>query len=112
MQSSLSVYVEELAALRIVMKKIHRSPKNRNALENLCLALDVPFAAPVLDVPTRWNSTVDMIENALRLKKPLLKMKDVLQFDPDERIPSEEEFKTLEDLLPFLSPFKTATKII
>jgi hypothetical protein len=78
-QSSLKVYVQELAALRIVMKKIHKSPKNRNTLQNLCSALDVPFVAPVLDVPTRWNSTVDMIENALRLKKALLKMKDVLR---------------------------------
>jgi hypothetical protein len=39
----------------------------------------------------------------------------LLRFDPDEpdeRMPTEEEFSTFEDLLPFLSPFKTATKIM
>ena len=66
---ALAVVDEELSAIRNYLKVIVGSPKRLAQLkEDFIEQRGSSFFKPILDVPTRWNSTVDMIERAVRLK--------------------------------------------
>jgi hypothetical protein len=53
---------------RDLAKAISDSPKCVEALSRVCSALSVPCRKRVLDVPTRWNSTWEMISVIIQLK--------------------------------------------
>lgn len=62
---------------------------------------------PLIDVETRWHSSLDMIESLLRLKNFC---KEMEKMDQKFYIP-EEEWNMLEDLYEALLPSRVATKI-
>jgi hypothetical protein len=47
------------------------SPKLLEALSAICASLKVAAQTPKLDVPTRWNSTWEMLNTTMALKKAL-----------------------------------------
>ena len=77
--------------------------KNENLSQERCIKL-------VQDVPTRWNSTYDMLDSVIVNKRALEVM-----VDDDEtsaigsKMPSEHEFILLEGLCQILRPLKDLT---
>ena len=65
--------------------------------------MDGQFVKPILDVPTRWNSTFDMLQRALRLKACLNGYSN--------SIPSED-WDFFEEICSFLGPFKECTLMV
>ena len=65
----------------------------------------------VLDCPTRWNSTYNMLERILELKNSILILSiynnDILSF-----LPTMEEWEEIVSLCRFLQPFNAATKLL
>ncbi|CAG8803303.1 41130_t:CDS:2, partial [Gigaspora margarita] len=47
---------------------IRTTPQRIELFESICNACRIKFIKPILDCPTRWNSTHDMIKNGLFLK--------------------------------------------
>jgi hypothetical protein len=62
---------------------------------------DVKKIKPVIDIPTRWNSTFYMLESAFELKAPLMMH---ITTDPDLRqyALSDEEWDYLDRLMVLL----------
>jgi hypothetical protein len=71
-KDALAVVEEELSGIRNYLKKIVGSPKLIQQLaDDFIEKGGEKFVKPILDVRTRWNSTVNMIERAIRLKSGL-----------------------------------------
>ncbi|GBC30168.2 zinc finger BED domain-containing protein RICESLEEPER 2-like [Rhizophagus irregularis DAOM 181602=DAOM 197198] len=67
-KEALSCLDGEISLLRELIVKIRASSLRREKLSNACKNNDINDLKPILDVPTRWNSTFDMIKRALQLK--------------------------------------------
>ena len=61
-------FLKILLQLRELIVKIRASPLRREKLSNACKNNDINDLKPILDVPTRWNSTFEMIKRALQLR--------------------------------------------
>ncbi|CAH2101177.1 unnamed protein product [Euphydryas editha] len=61
-----------------------------------------------MDVVTRWNSTLDMIERICSLQEPLEASLGILH-NPVENL-SEGEWQTLPEVIKILKPFKQLTE--
>jgi len=61
-------------------------------------------------MPTRWNSTLTMIESILDLRQP---MREVLKkLGKSDMILDKEDFDLLDQLRQFLTPFNDITKLL
>ena len=71
-QNALNLVNGEISGIRKYVKAIIHSPKKLPQLHDNFEELGVRhFGKPILDVATRWNSTVDMIARAIRIKECL-----------------------------------------
>ncbi|KAL4113373.1 hypothetical protein QTP88_017005 [Uroleucon formosanum] len=76
--------------LRSIFSKIKRSEKMKNKFRSICDTMGVSTTlSPILDCPTRWNSTHDMLGVALKLKKGIITLSSIL--------PELIEFQISED---------------
>jgi hypothetical protein len=69
---------------------------------------------PILDVPTRWNSTADMVDRALRLRRPLTILFDDMNQaagDDNSYKVAPAHWKIFDEYSNFLSLFKQATEM-
>lgn len=81
-QAALKEADEEISEIRDYIKAIVHSPKRLQLLEdNFHESNMTQFVKPILDVKTRWNSTVDMISRAFRLKQALVLTMDTMYND-------------------------------
>ncbi len=73
-------------------------------------AAEIPILGPLRDVPTRWNSTLKMLQRALLLRKGL----DATCSNREWRYSeiTEEEWKLIEEAVELLKPFETATRLV
>ena len=62
---------ESLAKLRYFCKKIHSSSKRQQDLNFKCEINKEPQNKVALPIDIRWNSELNMCENALKMKKSL-----------------------------------------
>jgi len=71
----------------------------------LCPIHNIRILKPILDVPTRWNSTYEMCARALVLR---IVLDAISRTDLDLRqyILSEEDWEKIELLVSILAPFK------
>ena len=111
-QAALSVIKVDLERLRIGIKKIRSSPQSNAKFKTMSQS----DLTPILDVPTRWNSTADMLQRALELKDGLIAYfcsYDSVQSSADERISLKpESWGDFERILMYLVPFKRYTELI
>lgn len=101
----------------------HQSPKLSSYLEQEQEkdgVKDIQTLAVKMDVVTRWNSTLTMLRRLLQLKNPIdmvrltlsrSKLKDDTQLYTKliERILSQGEWNTVEELIKVLTPFEKMT---
>jgi hypothetical protein len=109
-QAALNVLRDDFASLRLVIKKVRSSPQYFMKFKELQIGTDLK---PILDVPTRWNSTADMLERALKLKDPLIAFSSI--FDSGKKaseatlsLPTNS-WINFERLLEYLLPFRKVT---
>lgn len=110
---------------RDLAKKILDSPKLLEALAGICSVLKINNKVPELDVPTRWNSTWEMMNTILQIKLPLLELIRRIRdrhdgytsftITSDDRLAQDVSHITwhaVEDFCAFLKPFKDATVLM
>ena len=109
-QAALSVLKDELAGLRLVIKKVRSSPQFFLIFKELQYDMSLK---PILNVPTRWNSTADMLERALKLKDSLIAFYSL--FDSGKKASEAplslpiDSWINFEKLLEYIVPFRKAT---
>lgn len=94
-KDALAVVEEELSGIRNYLKVIMGSPKRLQQLkEDFTEQGGRNYVKPILDVPTRWNSTVNMIERAMRLKLGLVVTMEAMYFESVSRYYSKTNYRT------------------
>ena len=80
-------------------------------LNSYCEKCEIQSYKPVLDVPTRWNSTLHMLENALKIMPALqILMNCVSEFK--KLYFDSNEVNTIKTLVGFLKDFEIATTVV
>ena len=110
---------------RDIVKKISDSPKLLEALAIVCSNLKVANKIPSLDVETRWNSTWEMLNGIISLRKPLEELLRRIRdrhegfcnftIEPSSRLAENippESWSAVQDFCNFLNPFKDATVLM
>lgn len=67
-QAALKQLKDEIDKVRNLIIKSCSSPQRRQKFSEISNLNSIKNLSPILDVPTRWNSTYDMIQRALSLK--------------------------------------------
>ncbi|XP_044005438.1 zinc finger BED domain-containing protein DAYSLEEPER-like [Aphidius gifuensis] len=98
--------------LRKTLGKIERSEILQNALNISCTLVNIEYIKPVLDMSTKWNSTYDMIEYSLKLKKGLNLLWSVDISLWQKFTLSENEWDILNHIYEFLRHFKHISKTL
>jgi len=94
--------------LRKLVVKVRESPLRRERFADQCGYNGIRPKELVIDVRTRWNSTCDMIERALELRKPLDKMTE-LDADLHRYKLTDGEWNLLKRIRKFFRLFKTTS---
>lgn len=94
--------------IRGVFKKIKYSEQLLQKFHSACVSAGEPTTAPILDVPTRWNSTFDMLNSALSSKNSL---NFIVENSPELKClkMSSQEWATVNSVKNFLVNFKALT---
>jgi hypothetical protein len=69
--AALDVIKEELILLRRIIRSIRSGPQSFLRFREINDIVKTADLKPILDVPTRWNSTYDMMDRALKLEKSI-----------------------------------------
>ncbi len=110
-RAGISVLKSELDDVRRLFNFIKLSPKYTQLLQEKCQVLNIKYLKPKVDVETRWNSTYDMLERAIKLKLVLTFMAVQDNKFRNRKI-NETTWEVLELLKEFLKPFYGATVLI
>lgn len=93
--------------LRSIFSKIKRSEKMKKKFRSICDTMGVSTTlSPILDCPTRWNSTHNMLGVALKLKKGIITLSSILPELTEFQI-SKDEWFIFEKVHKFLINFKS-----
>ena len=77
--------------------------------------LELPQHKLINDVPTRWNSSYDMVQQFLEQQEAIevvLLTKDVKKNAKDVDLLSEDDISAAESVIKILGPIKTITTIL
>lgn len=99
-----------ISKLRYIFKKIKKSEQLDLKLQSACHSTNCKYLKPMLDVPTRWHSTSDMLERALSMKSALITLcanNTLLKYNI-----SKDEWLLLNLLSKFLKQVKSVSLIL
>ncbi|KAK8998789.1 hypothetical protein V6N11_069975 [Hibiscus sabdariffa] len=96
--------------VRESVKHVNASPGRLHIFSELAKQLSMSKKHLILDVTTRWNATYAMLSTALDFKEVFVNYAD--RESTYTTLPSEEDWKKVEDVCSFLALFNKATKII
>jgi len=102
---------KSLSKLRKIVTLIRSSPQRREIFNAHCIAAAKPPKSLILDVKTRWNSTMMMIERALEYKE-IIDMATTSIKELRRAFLEDDEWKILKELVEILVPFQQATVIM
>jgi hypothetical protein len=101
------VEYDVLSRLRRGIVIIRSSPQRRQQFRHILAAESLPSLELILDVPTRWNSTADMIQRALQLQKAYDKMSDL-----ENAKLTHKDWHFLAAISPLFARFKMFTEAL
>ncbi|GES82755.1 zinc finger BED domain-containing protein RICESLEEPER 2-like [Rhizophagus clarus] len=107
-QNALNLLKSNLSQLRQLIIKIQHSPQRLEKLSANCRLYNIDDLKPIQDVPTRWNSTYDMIERALKLKEAFT-FTAASDKDLKDCVITDDNWNQLELIKGFLELFKETT---
>lgn len=101
-----------LALPKSVFSKLRRTEVLSKKFRSVCETVGVSTTiTPILDCPTRWNSTHDMLEIAIKLKEGIVTLCNIEKvLTPFIILP--KEWSLLENLNKFLLNFKNLSTIL
>ncbi|KAJ3708749.1 hypothetical protein LUZ61_012454 [Rhynchospora tenuis] len=106
-QEGMKIIHKALEKIRDLLRHIGSSGSRLQVLNSILDELNLPSKRGLtLDCPTRWNSTLVMINEALVLKVALKRYVNASTMEG----PSPQEWKDAEEMATFLEPFLDATK--
>jgi hypothetical protein len=109
-RASLNISSSVIKKVKCIAEYFHRSPmatKKFISLQEQLKPQNKPLKLKI-DVTTRWNSTLDMIERISILQEPVEAALGMLH-NPVESL-SEDEWKALPEIIKILKPFKQLTE--
>ncbi|GKC07020.1 zinc finger BED domain-containing protein RICESLEEPER 2-like protein [Tanacetum coccineum] len=105
--SKISGVIDEV---REAVKYINYSEARRQIFSNVAHQLQINDRKLMLDVPTRWNSTYDMLSLALNFKDVFPRY---AEYEPHfSHLPSDEDWDNVTAVCEVLKVFKVCTNII
>lgn len=97
--------------IRLLAKKIKVSEQILEKFKACCQTANVTFLKPVLDIKTRWNSSLDMINWAIKMKTPINLLcennEDFYKFTI-----TSNEWNLIHQVFNYLKPFKTISNLL
>ena len=103
--------VSAVSRLAFLVRKIRLSPKLRRLMQIVCEEKKVKYLVPIIDVPTRWNSTYDMLCRALVYKDCIAET--IYRHRVDRLISlvlkddeNKNDWQCVQNLIDVLKPFK------
>ncbi|CAF1061498.1 unnamed protein product [Brachionus calyciflorus] len=97
-----------ISRLRCLLKKIKKKSL-KTTLKALCVIHREPEIYVKLDAKTRWNSTFDMIQTALRIKKSLREITNKPEYSLTDFGLNDNDWESLSHIRDILESFKKAT---
>lgn len=104
-----------LGRVRRVSTFFHKSPAAEAVLESKQKQLQLPSHKLITDVPTRWNSSLDMLERYLEQQAAIgatLTSPEIKRNARDIDTLDRRDISLAEDLVKLLKPLKTATVVM
>jgi len=95
--------------LKAMVSKLRSSTQALSTLQGFCAPNLEKFRLPQTDTPTRWNSTLAMIESMVGMKRSLDNLHHAGALD---NVPTAADWSDLELLITLLKPFKEATELL
>lgn len=102
------LFKKTIEKIRYYCKKIHSSTKLIQFFESQTVSNNEPKLKVVLDVQTRWNSTHEMLQVAIKVKKSITATSIHLENEKDSIFPRIEttDWNYAEKLIDLLEPFR------
>ena len=116
--SQKSLKVDRVSELLVKVRKIttffHRSPQATEVLREMQAQLHMPNHKLIHDVPTRWNSSLDMLERFWEQQPAVLNTLLSRKIKRGEGLASltEEDMTLIPEVIKLMSPLKVATTLL
>jgi len=101
-------FTEIRSKTRHIVTYFRSSTTAKEKLSQMQQQLGIPFHKLINEVPTRWNSTYQMLERMTEQKEAV--WVSLASLKPDITPLTPEEFKVIEEMLRVLVPFYQATR--
>ena len=104
-------WIDAIQKIRNTNKKIRNSESIAKLFEDCCKIKKEDYVMPTLDIPTRWNSTHDMVQKAIKLKKGLKLLWEDCEQVANYKL-TQNEWEGLEKIVNYLHNFKHMSKLL